>query len=555
MPVGVVNRPILIQCFMKYLLCVFFLVCLANLSGLQAQALPDKGTVSYVSSQNVYVKFASTEAIHVGDTLFSKKDENLVPVLVVTNKSSVSCVCSRLGADVFRIGDEILAKAAPVKKKDDTATKKETEGVEKAPARAPVTDQVQSDDFTQVEKSRRKQKMRVRLSAGSYTNLSERGNNTRMRYSFTMQGNNIRNSRFSTDVNVVFRHTLGEWNTVNENLNDALKVYAFAGKYDFNESTSVVLGRKINPRIASLGAIDGIQFEKGLGQFMVGAIAGSRPDIVDYSWNPELFQAGIYGGYESKQGERYHQTTLGIMEQHNRSAIDRRFVYFQHSNDLLTNLNLFSSCELDLYEKIDNETNNNLSLTNLFVSLQYRFSKKVNATLSYDNRRNIIYYESYKSYIDQLIENETRQGMRLGFNYRPFKLVSMGANASWRFQRSNTNDSRNLNTYVNFNRIPVLKTSVSLTANFLQTSYINSRIYGVRFTEDFLKGKGNVELYYRHVHYQYPIYEYSTNQHVVGASLSIQVLKGLGIYLFAEQTFDSQNNNYTLINTKLMQRF
>ncbi|MCC6410228.1 MAG: hypothetical protein IT270_01135 [Saprospiraceae bacterium] len=488
--------------------------------------------------------------------MFSKKNEILVPVLVVTNKSSVSCVCSKLGSGTFTLGDEILAKAAPVKPKDDAATKKETAAKEKAAAK-PAAGQAPAEDsgLTQVEKSRRKQKMRIRLSAGSYTNLSDRGDHTRMRYSFTMQGNNIRNSRFSTDVNVVFRHTLGEWNTVNENLNDALKVYALAGKFDVTESSNVVLGRKINPRIASIGAIDGIQFEKSLGQFMVGAIGGSRPDYLDYSWNPELFQAGIYGGYESKMGDPSHQTTLGVMEQHNKSAIDRRFVYLQHSNNLLTNLNLFSSCELDLYEKVNNETKNTPSLTNLFVSLQYRFSKKVNATLSYDNRRNIIYYESYKSYIDQLIEDETRQGMRFGLNLRPFKMVSIGANASWRFQKSNANDSKNLNAYVNFNRVPVLNTSVSLTANFLQTSYINSKIYGVRLTENFLKGKGNAELYYRLVQYDYPIYEYSTNQHVVGASVSIQVLKGLAIYLFAEHTLDSQNNNYTLINTKLMQRF
>lgn len=540
---------------MKYLLCVFFLVFLTHTSVLQAQATADKGTVSYVSSQNVYVKFASTETISVGDTLFSKKNENLIPVLVVTNKSSVSCVCSKLVPDVFMVGDELLTKVRPEKqKKDAAAPAKETAAKEKSKEKPQAAIKT-PDNIGQVEKSRREQKMRVRLSAGSYTNLSERGNHTRMRYSFTMQGNHINNSRFSTDVNVVFRHTLGEWNTVSKNLNDALKVYAFAVKYDFNESTSVVLGRKINPRIASLGAADGIQFEKGLGQFMVGAIAGSRPAITDYRLNLNLFQAGAYGGYESKPGERYHQTTLGIMEQHNRSAIDRRFVYFQHSNDLVKNVNLFSSCELDLYQQINNETKNNLSLTNLFISLQYRFSKKVNATLSYDNRRNIIYYESYKSYIDQLIEDETRQGMRLGLNYRPFKSVTFGANASWRFQRSNANDSRNLNTYLNFNRIPVLKTSVSLTANFLQTSYINSRIYGIRLMEDFFKGKGNAEVYYRHVQYDYPIYEYSADQNVVGASVSFQVVKGLGIYLFAEQTFDGQNNNYMLFNTKIMQRF
>lgn len=376
-----------------------------------------------------------------------------------------------------------------------------------------------------------------------------------MRYSFTMQGNNIKDSRFSTDIYITFRHTLKEWEAVKNNINDALKIYSFSVKQDINESTSLVLGRRINPRISSLGAVDGVQFEKGMGHFFAGAIAGSRPDYIDYSINPNLIQAGAYVGLASKVNEKYQESTLGIIEQRNKSAVDRRFVYFQHSDELMKNMNVFSSMEFDLYQYINNEVQNKISLTNLFVSLRYKFSKKLSASLSYDSRKNIIYYESYKSYIDQLIDNETRQGMRFGFNYRPFKSITWGANASWRFQKSNSNDSKNLNTYLNFNQIPLIKSSASITANFLQTSYINSKIYGLRLTKDVFKGKLNVEAYYRRVDYNFPVYGYSTNQNIVGGSLSWQIMKKLSAYVFLEKTFDSQNNNYLMVNTKLMQRF
>lgn len=211
--------------------------------------------------------------------------------------------------------------------------------------------------------------------------------------------------------------------------------------------------------------------------------------------------------------------------------------------------------EMDLYENISGESKSKLSLTNLFVSLRYKFSRKFSANLSYDNRRNIIYYESYKTYIDQVIDNETRQGMRFGFNYRPVKMLSWGANASWRFQKSSANESKNLNTYLNINQIPGLKTSASITANFLQTSYINSRIFGLRLMKDVFKGKVNTEVYYRRVDYDFPLYGYATNQNVVGGSLSWQILKKLSMSAFVEKTFDSQNNDFMLINTRLMQRF
>ncbi len=546
---------------MRNFVCLLALFLFVQRAQVLAQVVLEKGTVSFVSSQNVYVKFESTKGINIGDTLFFKKAENPLPALLVSNKSSVSCVCSKLIPDTIRVGDEITARTiqAEPKKKDkakDIGDNKEKDALppghpDKSPEQA-----AKAEDGVAQNKKIPKQKIRARLSASSYTNLSDRGGDrTQMRYSFTMQGDHIKNSRFSTDNYITFRHTLGEWDQVKANFNDALKIYSLSVKYDFTENTNLVLGRRINPKMASMGAIDGAQFEKGFGSFFFGAIAGSRPDMLDYSVNFHLMQGGAYIGHEAKNPNNYQLTTLGVIEQRNKSAVDRRFMYFQHTGDLAKNLNLFGSCEVDLYEKINNESKTKPSLTNLFLSLQYRFSRKLSANISYDSRKNIIYYESYKSYIDKLIEDETRQGLRFGLNYRPFKLISWGMNASWRFQKTNINDSKNLNTYLNVNRVPFLKASVSVTANFLQTSYINSKIYGVKLLKDFFGGKVNGELYYRRVDYDFPVYQYKTNQNIIGGSLSWQILKKLGFYFFVEETLDSQNNNYMLINTKLIQRF
>ncbi|MBK8192563.1 MAG: hypothetical protein IPK76_04960 [Lewinellaceae bacterium] len=522
---------------------------------LQAQAILEKGTVSYVSSQNVYVKFASTKGINIGDTLFVRNGETLVPALRVTNKSSVSCVCSRLGGSNLAVSNEIVAKKVPeMPKADESKAQEKPPGKEKQ-AQGRNKKPGKTTPASPLIKKQSRQNIRARLSAASYSSFSDRVERARMRYAFSMQGNNFGDSGFSTEVNVVFRHTLKEWQAVKNNLNDALKIYGLSVKYDFNPTTHIALGRRINPRISNLGAVDGIQFEKGLGHFVFGATAGARPDMRDYSINFDLMQAGAYVGLVSRENERNQQSTLGIIEQHNRSAVDRRFVYFQHSDDLLTNLNIFSSMEMDLYENISGESKSKLSLTNLFVSLRYKFSRKFSANLSYDNRRNIIYYESYKTYIDQVIDNETRQGMRFGFNYRPVKMLSWGGNASWRFQKSSANESKNLNTYLNINQIPGLKTSASITANFLQTSYINSRIFGLRLMKDVFKGKVNTEVYYRRVDYDFPLYGYATNQNVVGGSLSWQILKKLSMSAFVEKTFDSPKNDFMLINTRLMQRF
>ncbi len=515
-----------------------------------------KGAASYVSSLSVYVKFPTTEGIEQGDTLFSKKDERMVPALLVKDKSSTSAVCSPLTSEKAAAGDEFYAripkKEAPKQpeKKQDDKTKIPTDSLPLPGAPLVITPETEDKPVTDF-----KQKIRGRLYAASYSNFYGDETLHRMRYAFTMAGNNIGNSRFSTDSYITFRHTAGEWNEVQDNLSDALKIFSLSVKYDLDKKSSITLGRKINQRISSMGAIDGLQAEKGFGDFLMGAIAGSRPNFADYSFDLNLLQAGVYVGHSSNKDGKMTQSTLAFVEQHNGAATDRRFVYLQHSSNPLKALNLFGSMEVDLYENINSEAKSTVNLTNLFLSARYKLSQKASLGLSYDNRKNIIYYESYKSYIDQLIDDETRQGLRFNVNYRPLKFVTWGANVSWRFQKSDLNLSKNLNTYLNFSRIPVIKASASLTANFLQTNYIDSRIFGIRLSKEIIPGKLNSDLYFRMVDYNYRNYENRIKQQIAGLDFSINISRKLAFHVYYEGTFDDRNETFHRFNTKIIQRF
>lgn len=514
-----------------------------------------KGTVSYVSSLSVYVKFPSTEGINKGDTLYSQKEDLLVPCLVVKDKSSTSCVCNSLLTEKSKVGEVFLARVpqkgapAPVEEKRDTV-QKNTRDTLPHPKELVITPDQEEKPEKEV-----KQRIKGRVSAASYSNFYGDQTTHRLRYAFILQGNHIGDSKVSTEAYITFRHTIGEWEDVQENFNNALKVYSLAVRYDFDEHSNITLGRKINQRISSMGAIDGVQAEKGFGNFLVGAIAGSRPNYADYSFDPKLLQAGAYFGHFFNKNNKFNQTTLAFVEQHNGGSIDRRFVYFQHSNTLLKDLNFFSSMEMDLYENINSEVKNTLQLTNLYTSLRYRLSKKINLTVSYDNRRNIIYYESYKNYIDQLIDDETRQGLRFGINYRPSKWLTWGANANWRFQKNDSNLSKNLNSYLNFSRIPWIKTYASFSVNLLQTNYLDSKMFGLRMNRDFAKGKLNAELYGRWVQYDYKYADYSIQQNIAGASLALTLPNLPALYLYYEGAFDNTNKTLHRVNTKLIQRF
>jgi hypothetical protein len=538
-------------------LSVLFLFSAHVLHG-QKDTLIEKGTASYVSSQNTYVKFASTEHIQKGDTLFSQRDGHLRPTLLVRDKSSTSCVCASLPGEKPKVGDEFFAKT--IIEKRPTKDKKQPRKTAPPPA-AERDSTVKPPPVVVVPEDRdnivlpTKQKIKGRISAASYSNFNGTNEAHRMRYTLTFQGNNIKQSRFSTDNYISFRHTIGEWQTVKDNLADALKVYSLSVKYDYAKHSSVSLGRKINNRISSMGAIDGLQMEHSFGQVFAGAIAGSRPDYADYGLNLHLFQTGAYVGHATRHNDKTQESTLAFVEQRNQSKTDRRFAYFQHSNSLAKNLNLFGSFEVDLFQNLHDTVSTKPSLTNLLLSLRYRVSKKLNINAAYDNRKNIIYYESYKNYIDQLIDDETRQGLRVGASYRFSKLLTGGANASWRFQKSDLNLSKNLNAYLNISRLPLIKAAVSLSANMLQTNYLDSRIYGVRASKELVRGKLNGELYFRKVEYTYKNYEVKVQQEIMGADLSWNISRKLAFYVYYEGTFDHKNEPFNRFNTKLIQRF
>ncbi len=536
------------QSFLMFLL--LFSVILCKAQDLNKSELLE-GTVSFLSSKNVYVKFTSTEKINKGDTLFMRQEGQLISALLVENKSSSSTVCTPIGNIKLVVNDRLFAQVfIPASK---PVVKEETSQPARVNPRLEINNDpvVKPEEDDPLEEILFKEKIRGRISAASYNNFSGYNNATRMRYAFSLRAQHLNNSKLSVDSYVTFRHQLND----SINFADALKVYSLSAKYEFNRSTHLTFGRKINPKFSSMGAIDGLQFEKGFGNISLGFIAGTRPDFQDYGLNLNLLQFGAYASITSIDPSITSTTTLGLINQMNSGNTDRRFAYFQHSSNLAKNLNLFGSFELDLFENINEQVKNTAKLTNLYVSVRYRMSRKLRLSMSYDNRRNIIYYESYKNFIDQLIEDETRQGFRFGISHRATKYISWGVNTGFRFQKSSKNPSQNLNGHVSFSKVPFINARATLRANLLKTDFLNSKIFGLRLSKSIIRNKVDVEAYYRWVDYKYLVGDRVLDQNIAGANVSFRVQKNMSIHLFYEGVFDNSNKVYHRFNTRIIKRF
>ncbi|WP_461630316.1 TonB-dependent receptor [Labilibaculum euxinus] len=527
---------------------VIILLCLST--PLRAQEKFLEGEISYKSSQNTYAKFSNTESISVGDTLYVKKDSDFVPVLVVNNKSSISVIGMAVGDIKLAKGDKIIAfpTAKKTPEKDIILTEDpeyNTEIVEKTTP-APRTKQ----------ELNREEQIRGKISASSYSNLSSSsgGSNHRMRYSLSMNAKNIDNSKFSAETYIRFSHNSGEWDEVKSDIFNALKIYNLAICYDANQSTSIWLGRKINRKVSNIGAVDGVQVEKKIGNFSLGAIAGSRPDYENYSFNFDLMQFGGYLEHSMKTKVGSMQNTVSFFEQKYKSNTDRRFAYYQHSNSLLKNLFLFASFEVDLYKLEEEVSKNTFDLTSMYLSLRYRVSKQLSLTGSLDRRKNVVYYETFKSLDFQILENETRQGIRFRVNYRPTNRISMGANVGHRSRKSEVEDSKNLYAFVSYRNVPGINSNATLSTSVLQTHYLDGIIYKLRLTRDIIPGKLFAGLNYSYVNYQYKFNNNELIQHIGEANISWRINKKLSFSANYEGTFES-SQNYSRLYLNLIKRF
>jgi hypothetical protein len=536
---------------MKYYLLFFLTLISTLLLDCKVMEAQTEGSVSYITPQNVYVKFASTREIKPGDTLFIKKNDKLVPALKVKELSSISCVCFPLEGIKLEVQDKVyeMVRQSPGQKKEEKAPPPPPPPV----LSAPVTKADIKTDTTVPPKPVLKtstQQVHGYLSVASYTNFSNESstNSQRMRYTFSLNALNIGESRFSAECYISFYHGTKQWSEIRNNIFNGLKIYNLNVSYAFNRNMFLLAGRKINPRLANMGANDGLQFEFRVKPVYIGIIAGFRPNWLDYSFDGKLFQYGAYVYHELAGKNGVMQSTVAYVEQRNDWKTDRRYVYLQHINSLVRNLTFIGSVEADLYKETLSMPDSvykgqtTFSLTNLYLSLNYRVIRQLSFSLSYSALRNVVYYESYKNFLDQLLNPQLLQGYSFTVTTRPVTNLSAGVSIAYRVQKNDPKPAKNLYAYVTYSRVPWVNLSVTGTYTLLSTSYISGSIYGIGISKDLVRGKLYMDLGYRYIDYNYYNSEFKQIQNMGQVSLSWRIIRKLLVSGYYEGTFQNPVN-------------
>ncbi len=525
-------------------------VCVWSLS-LNAQAPSEnaEGVVSFLSSQNTYVKYKSTAGLLIGDTLYTSSNSQLIPALIIKNLSSSSVVCSTIGSVKFNVNDKIIAKRRLENKKAEETKPTKNES---------FTDAIDTNKVTEKVKLKTpfKQNISGGISISSFSNFSKTSAHKSqvINYSLAFNVNSIANSKFSFESNILFRQEDGQWSNTQKNIFNSLKIYNLGFNYEFSKNSYVFLGRKINPNMANIGVIDGLQVEKSFKNLYIGGILGSRPHYLDYGYNFNLLQYGAYIGLNLQGAKRNMQNSIAILEQTNNSKTDRRFLSFQHSSSLIKNIQMFYTLELDLYKVVNEHKQNTVTMTNTYFSLRYRPFRRLTLSGTYDSRKNIVYYETYKNYLNTLIESEARQGYGIQANLNIAKNIYIGIKGGYRFQKKDQTPTRNAYMFFTHNNLFKSQISTTLSATLLETVYLKGNVYSLRLSRGFISERMNLGLGYSYVSYNILHAELPLIQHIADVNISTEIIRKLYLSINFESDFEKSNQFHKLY-LQLRKRF
>ena len=518
---------------------LILIIVISNSIFSQTSTEEREGTVTFVSSQYTYVKFENMDGINAGDTLFSKSGNSLKPVLRIEFISSKSSAGILINGSNLKVNDKLFAIAKVETNNDIKKDSSSNLEINSQPSGEVIPQEVYKKSSSKIKSG-----LSGRFSIQSHSNLS---NNTdridyqRWRYILFLNADRIAESNLSFSSYINFNYKADDWSDVTSDIWKSLKIYDLAFKYEFDETSKIILGRNRNRNISNIGSVDGIQFEKKFNAYFAGVVVGYRPDFSDLHFNSDLFEFGGYVGRSDTLGDGIMENNLAFMQQTNKFKTDRRFIYVQHSNNILKEAYFFASSEIDLYKKIMDVESNEFILTSIFFSLRYSPAKFFSATASYDARKNVVYYETYKNFIDSLFENETRQGLNLRTNFRLTNNLSLGLNGGYRFTKGDIKSTRNFGGYFSYSMIPIIESSVSLNYNKLFTNYVESSVAGIRVSKNMFDNFADLSFSYRRSDYKLTTSDFTSIQNIFSIDVSARFSRVVSFSVSYEGVFEEKN--------------
>ena len=187
-------------------------------------------------------------------------------------------------------------------------------------------------------------------------------------------------------------------------------------------------GRITSVFVGGLGLVDGAQVFGRAGNLAVGVLGGFQPDYRTSGFDTQTQKIAGFANYAWGEGQSFRGgSTVAYGRQFFEQKLDRDYLYLQNTTAFGSTLFLYQSTEIDLHAREGDTQRSAFALTNTFLTLSYQPLSWMTANLGYDASRPIEFLESEKSIADSLLDRALRQGVRGSVYVRlPFNIAFSG---------------------------------------------------------------------------------------------------------------------------------
>lgn len=449
------------------------------------------GEVTYITSENVYVRFPSTDGLAAGDTL---RGEDGTPCLVVQQMSSTSCVTLPIGGCSPVVGQAMLATIA-ARPPADAALNESPAATESRPN--PPASPAASASAPAFPPMRISGSVTAATHAASALRDNHASLTTaRATFRVNLGAENLAGLPLDLDLAGNFQSIYRDASSSTPGWRQRNTFYQAAATYRFMSSgVALTAGRRLARGFSTIGSIDGLHGEWRRGAWVAGAVVGYQPGLLTNALDPDRPAYGLHVGKRSRGEDMRSDWRLGFLGQSFAGATDRQFVFGQVDVDLGNAVQMFASGEWDVYATAGY---NRPGPRALFGSVQWQFAPGWSAYLSADKRAPILRFSSFESSTLQSLMDRPAQYVyraRLSGRFAAKHRVTIGVSD----RRETMSLGRTAQFRYTWADLPLVGGRLGYSAFRTQMPSLTNLSQRMSYDTELSNGRARLEIHYRWV--------------------------------------------------------
>ncbi len=386
-------------------------------------------SVTYISSENVYLDGGKDAGINVGDTLTLWRERVKVAEIKVLYTAEHTASAKLLGVIKNpQIGDQVsLQKSQIIPAEVQTSI---------------VLAQPPTPEISRKEPSR---VSAVRISGNVALQWYQFLDNSPNRRDFdqpalrlNFKAQNLWNSNYNLRIRLRsnYNHRIYNSGSTSGQREWRNRIYEISFSYDDLQAPfNFRAGRIISNAFSGVGYIDGALLQYNFADsYHLGIFAGAQPQWQYSDFQPTRQKYGLYTTYHKGRSvtDSRLEATLALVGEYHYTAISREYVYLQSSYANGQHFSIYQNAEIDVNRYWRKEkTGRNVNVSSLILSGNFYITGFLSTSISYDQRQNFYTYEQ-RTLADSLFDNASRQGLRSTVYWRIKSNLRFTVNAGFR---------------------------------------------------------------------------------------------------------------------------